>query len=192
MSMENLILSMRRLHPVSDGAIDLLASNLTEHYFAPKEMLMRAGHRYKRTYLIEKGITRSFLLIGGKDMTNWFSVEGHFAGGSLDQYRNEPSFENIEALEDVKAYSISIQTLNELYRKSIDLANWARVLHQEIFLIMQALRIDRLNLSAKDRYEKLRREYPNICNRVNLGHIASYLGITLPTLSKLRAEKSIF
>ncbi|KAA6330758.1 hypothetical protein EZS27_020574 [termite gut metagenome] len=186
--MENIISSMRKLYPVSDEAIDLLASNLTEHYFAPKELIMRAEHRYRKTYIIEKGITRSFLLVSKKDITNWFSIEGDFAGGSLDQYRNMPSFENIEALEEVKAYSIPIKILNELYKENIDLANWARVLHQEIFLTMQSLRIDRLNLSAKERYEKLLREYPNICNRVNLGHIASYLGITLPTLSKIRAN----
>lgn len=186
--MENIISSMRKLYPVSDDAIALLASNLTVQLFAPKEIIMRAEHRYKKTFLIEQGITRSFFLVNGRDITNWFSIEGYFAGGSLDQYQNKPSFENIEALEQVKAYSIPISTLNELYDKNIDLANWARVLHQEIFLMMQALRIDRLNLSAKERYDKFRQENPEICNRVNLGHIASYLGITLPTLSKIRAR----
>lgn len=64
--MENIISSIRKLYPVSDDAIDLLASNLTEQLFAPKEIIMRAEHRYKKTFLIEQGITGSSLLVNGR------------------------------------------------------------------------------------------------------------------------------
>ena len=78
--------------------------------------------------------------------------------------------------------------LNALYREDIDIANWMRVLQQENFLWLQEMHIDRLNLSVRQRYLKLLRDCPDIYNRVNLGYIASFLGTTLPTLSKIRSE----
>lgn len=114
-------------------------------------------------------------------------MEGDATCGSLALYRNEPAFEYVETLERTEVYVISADVLNSLYRKHIDLANWGRVLQQENFLWLQDTHIARLNLSAKERYEKLLREYPDICNRVNLGYVASFLGITLPSLSRIRA-----
>lgn len=60
--------------------------------------------------------------------------------------------------------------------------------YQECLLALQCTRIDRLTLSARERYEKLLQLYPDICRRVNLGYIASYLGISISTLSRIRAE----
>lgn len=86
------------------------------------------------------------------------------------------------------AYSVSIVQLNELYRSYIDLANWMRVLQQENFLRLQDIHIRRLNRSAKERYEHLIKECPELFQRVNLGYIASFLGITQQSLSRIRAN----
>jgi hypothetical protein len=83
---------------------------------------------------------------------------------------------------------MSIEALNKLYESNIELANWSRVIHQEALLKMQNLRLERLSLSAKERYEKWITENPGLVGRVNLGYIASYLGMTQQHLSTLRAE----
>ena len=139
-------------------------------------------------YFIEKGITRSFILHNGKQITTWFSKEGDAACGSWDLYRNKVGFEYVETLEETTAYSVSIVQLNELYRSYIDLANWMRVLQQENFLRLQDIHIRRLNWSAKERYEHLIKECPELFQRVNLGYIASFLGITQQSLSRIRAN----
>lgn len=81
-----------------------------------------------------------------------------------------------------------IDALNQLYETNIEIANWSRVIHQEALLKMQNLRLDRLSLSAKERYEKFVAENPDLTGRVNLGFIASYLGMTQQHLSALRAH----
>ena len=63
-----------------------------------------------------------------------------------------------------------------------------RVLQQENFLWLQEMHINRLVLPVKDRYVRLVSKFPKLLQRVNLGYIASYLGTTLPTLSKIRSE----
>lgn len=60
-------------------------------------------------------------------------MEGDVACGSWDLYRNKAGFEYVETLEETLVYSISIETLNELYKSDIDIANWMRVLQREIF-----------------------------------------------------------
>ena len=79
--------------------------------------------------------------------------------------------------------------LNELYDTNIEIANWGRVIHQECLLALQCVRIDNLTMTAKERYEALLKTFPDICQRVNLGYIASFLGISISTLSRIRAEK---
>ena len=102
--------------------------------------------------------------------------------------RNKAGFEYVETLEETLVYSISIETLNELYKSDIDITNWMRVLQQENFLRLQDIHISRLNLSAYERYEKLMSECPALFHRVTLGHIASFLGITQQSLSRIRAK----
>lgn len=175
-------------YPVSEKALNLITSCMVRHDFPEKEILIHAGRLDRKVYFIEKGVTRSYIIHDGKEITTWFSMEGDAVCGSWDLYRNKPGFEFVETLEKTTAYSINIERLNELYASNLDIANWMRVLQQENFLLLQDIHINRLVLSVKDRYLELLRRFPAIVQRVNLGYIASYLGTTLPTLSKIRSE----
>lgn len=189
--MENIKSKMRKYYPVSEEALELITSCMVEHIFPAKEILIHAGKLDHKVYFIEKGITRSYIIHDGKEITTWFSMEGDAVSGSWDLYRNTAGFEFVETLEKTLAYSISIEKLNELYASHIDIANWMRVLQQENFLWLQYIHINRLVLSVKERYIELLKRFPAIFQRVNLGYIASYLGTTLPTLSKIRSEMEL-
>ena len=186
--MKNIIAAIKSIYPASDRAIEELTSKFSEHHFSKREVIIRGGFLDRKVYFIEQGITRSYCNIDGKEVTTWFSKEGDITFGLLDLYRAKAGFEYVETLEDTTAYSISIDDLNELYTREIDIANWSRVIHQECLLSLQCSRIDRLSLSAADRYGKLVRQWPEVLQRVNLGYIASFLGVTQPTLSKIRAD----
>ena len=97
--------------------------------------------------------------------------------------------EYVETVEPTLAYSIPISVLNKLYDTNIEIANWGRIVHQECLLSLQCVRIDNLTMTAKERYNVLLKRFPDICQRVNLGYIASFLGISISTLSRIRAEK---
>lgn len=186
--MNNIIRKIREFYPVPDDSLNILRCCLNQQLFPAKTTIIQAGKLDRLVYFIESGIARSYILHNGKEITTWFSMEGDITCGSWDLYRNKAGFEYVETLENTLAYSISIDKLNALYHSDINIANWMRVLQQENFLWLQEMHINRLNLSVKERYVKLLQDYPNIYNRVNLGYIASYLGTTLPTLSKIRSE----
>lgn len=186
--MKNIIAAIKNAYPVTDKAIKELTLRFSEHHFVKGEVIIRSGFLDRKVYFIERGITRSYCYINGQEVTTWFSKEGDITFGLLDLYRGEAGFEYVETLEATTAYSISIDDLNELYTKEIDIANWSRVIHQECLLSLQCSRIDRLSLSAAQRYAKLVKQWPEVLLRVNLGYIASFLGVTQPTLSKIRAD----
>ncbi len=185
--MKNIINSIRSIYPVSDSSIELLTSSFTRHDLPKRHELIRGGTLDSNIYFIESGMTRSYCVIDGCDITTWFSKEGDITFGLLSAYRGEPGFEYVETIEPVECYSIPIERLNELYEQSIDIANWSRVIHQECLLGLQLHRVDSLSLPASERYRKLMDNHPDICLRANLGHIASFLGVTLSTLSKIRS-----
>ena len=187
LTMENIIRKMKANYPVSEDAIQLLVSNLTACHFPKKSILIREGAYCKFAYFIEKGITRSYWLVDGKEVTTYFSSEGDITFSMDELYYGKPSLEFVAAVENVELYSIPIDTLNHLFQINTDLANWGRVIHQNGYCELHRTHRERLTLSAKERYNLIKERMPSICNRINLGYLASYLGITLPTLSKIRA-----
>ena len=190
--MENIIRKIRMYYPVSDEALEALVCLFKKNVFPAKTIIIHAGKLDREVYFIEKGITRSYVLHDGKQITTWFSMEGDDACGSWDLYRHKAGFEYVETLEETTAYSISVEQLDGLYRSYIDLANWMRVLQQENFLRLQDIHIRRLNWSAQERYEYFTKECPGLFQRVNLGYIASFLGITQQSLSRIRANRRFF
>lgn len=187
MNMQNICAAIKRYYPVSESSIQELRQYLVPHHFPARHLIIQGGIIDRNVYFIEQGITRSYCLVDGHEYTTWFSREGDITFGLLCLYHDEAGFEFVETLEPTLAYSIPIQVLNRLYASNIEIANWGRVVHQECLLTLQCTRIDRLTLSAKERYDKLLRTFPDICSRVNLGYIASFLGITASTLSKIRS-----
>ena len=187
--MDNIIRKIQELYPVSDDSLHLLKYCFKQQTFPAKTIIIQAGRFDNQVYFIEKGLTRSYCLVDGDEHTTWFSKEGDITFGLLCLYHNTAGFEFVETVEPTIAYSIPINILNKLYDTNIEIANWSRVIHQECLLTLQCVRIDNLTMTAKERYNVLLKRFPDICQRVNLGYIASFLGISISTLSRIRAEK---
>ena len=185
--MTNVIEMMTSLYQVSDDTIQLLKDNVT--LFPKKYQLIKANQYSRSAYFIEKGMTRSYWLVNGEEITTSFSCEGGIVFSMDELYYNKMSEEFVETLEDVVAYKITLSDLIRLFQTNIELANWGRIIHQNEYRRLHRSHKDRLTLSAKERYEEFMQQFPQICQRVQLGYIASYLGITLPTLSRLRSRK---
>lgn len=188
--MENIIRKMKANYPVSEETIQLLVSNLTLCNFPKKHLLIKEGSYCKFAYFIEKGMTRSYWLVDGKEITTAFSSEGDITFSMDELYYDKPSEEYVETVESAILYSIPIATLNHLYNVNPELANWGRVIHQDGYRELHRIHKERLTLSARERYLEVKERFPSVCNRINLGYLASYLGITLPTLSKIRAMEN--
>lgn len=142
----------------------------------------------KKVYFVKKGILRAYTIDDGKEITFWFGKEGDIILSMRSYIENKVGYETIESMEDCELYEIKMSDLQEFYATNLEIANWGRKL-AEIELIKTEERfISRQLGTAIDRYKKLLIENPSLINRVQLGYIASYLGISQVTLSRIRAE----
>lgn len=132
-------------------------------------------------------MTRSYWPVNGTEVTTSFSCEGGIVFSMDELYYGKASEEVVETLEEVEAYSIPLAELTRLWQTNIELCNWGRIAHQNEYRRLHRSHKERLTLSARERYEAFRKQFPDVCRRANLSYIASYLGITLSTLSRLRA-----
>lgn len=187
--MYNVIRKMKSLCPISDETIRELESCLVQHHFPKRHLLIKENIYTRYAYFIEKGITRSYWLADGKEITTSFAWEGSIVFSMDELYYNKPSEEFVETLEETEAYAIAHSDLNRLFETNLELCNWGRIIHQNEYRRLHRSHKERLTLPAKERYEEFRKQFPEVCKRVNLGYIASYLGITISTLSRLRADK---
>lgn len=138
-------------------------------------------------YFIEKGIARAFRETDKGQRTIWFGEAGGVILSFLSFFKNQPGYESIEVLEDSVLYRISSSHLQELYNLHLPIANWGRKFAEQELLLTEQRFMDLQFKTATERYEDLIKHSPTILQRVQLGHIASYLGITQVSLSRIRA-----
>lgn len=154
--------------------------------FAKRQRLVSEGIRIGYAYFIEKGMTRSFWLVDGDEFTTSFSVEGSIVFSMDEMYYGRCSEEFVEAVEPIEAYAVKIPELMELVKSDAILNRWWITIHQNEYRRLHRSHKERLTLPARDRYAEFARQFPEVCRRARLTDIASYLGISLSTLSRLR------
>lgn len=187
--MENIINNMKSLYPISDETIRELETCVTLCHFPKRYQLIKKDIYCKYAYFLEKGMTRSFWLVDGEEITTSFSCEGGIVFSMDELYYKKVSEEFVETLEDVEVYSILLTDLTRLFETNLELSNWGRIIHQNEYRRLHRSHKERLTLPAKERYEEFKKQFPYVERRTNLRYIASYLGITLSTLSRLRANE---
>lgn len=186
--MENIRKALKSVSGMSDDSIQALMEQHTVLHLPKKHILTSSYQKDNCFYFIEKGIARSFCTIDGKEATSWFSMEGDIVFSTNNFYGKIRGYEHetVQLLEDSCLYAIPVQRLEYLYKTNIEIANWSRILHQKAFIATEKRLISRLYYSAEERYTELLQTRPELFQRVNLGHIASYLGISQVTLCHLR------
>jgi len=154
-----------------------------------KSILVREGQLSRKLCYIEKGLARIFFCQDGRDITFQFLAEGQFIASFESLLNNEPSWYSIETLEPVTVYSISVVS----FRKKMDLFPHVKEFYNqyllERLLCYQKLFIARIKDNPEKRYRDLREQSPEIILRVPQHYIASYLGITSVSLSRIRNRK---
>ncbi len=179
---------LNQISPLSSQSIQLIADKIQLIRLPKNTTLIDADKVEKKLYFIKKGIVRAYTIDDGKEITFWFGKEGDLILSMRSYCENKISYETIELMEDCELYEIKSSDIQLFYATNLEIANWGRKL-AEIELIKTEERfISRQLGTAIDRYKKLLEENPSLINRVQLGYIASYLGISQVTLSRIRTE----
>lgn len=157
--MTNILNKINSLFPISDDTVQVLKENVTCCRFPKKYQLIKADTYCKSAFFIEKGITRSFWLVDGEEVTTSFAGEGSIVFSMDELYYGKISEEYVETLEEVEAYRISLATLTHLFETNIELCNWGRIIHQNEYRRLHRSHKDHLSLSARERYEAFKNNF---------------------------------
>ncbi|SHG18760.1 Crp/Fnr family transcriptional regulator [Pedobacter caeni] len=186
--METLKKMITNIAAISDASTEKLCSLFEEVHYPKSHLLFRQHEMDPTIYFIKSGIARAYNRTEDCDVTFWFGTEGN-AVASYNSYINQtPGYESVELLEDTVLYRLEHQHLALLYDTDIEIANWGRKLMEKEIILVEERLISRLLLNATDRYKNLMRDHPELLQRVQLNYLASYLGITPVSLSRIRAE----
>ena len=152
------------------------------------KLLSEQNHYNRNIFFVEEGMLRMFYYENGKDITSNFYSEGKVTANIDTLFKNEPSKNNTEAIEKSIITTCNYHKLEELCSVSLTAANFSRYILGNLMIEMSR-RISSLQfMTAKEKYIQLLEENPNIILRAPLGMIASYLGISQETLSRIRSD----
>ena len=186
--MEKFFSFIRQFTFLSKESEDALSGVMQKMELPKGYNLLTPGSIGRHFYFIESGLTRTYYVKEGKDVTDWLSPENSFAVSIVSFITHQPDRRGIELLEPSVLWAISNQDIENLYKQHHDIERLGRLLMSHGVVQLQQ-RFDDLHFAtAAERYQKLIAIHPSLINRVPLGMIASYLGITQETLSRVRSS----
>ncbi|WP_242929117.1 Crp/Fnr family transcriptional regulator [Pontibacter vulgaris] len=165
-------------------------------YFTPKKLkkrqfLLQEGDVCNRLAFVEKGALYSYSTDskGGQHVIQ-FAFEGWWIADLYSFFTLEPSNLNIEALEDCELLLIDREQHQHLLAEVPKYETYIRLLYQNAYIALQRRVESTVGLTAEAKYNRLLEQYPYIVQQVPLNLIASYLGVTPETLSRIRKQSA--
>ena len=143
---------------------------------------------YRHLYFLQKGALRGYYNLDGKEITHWFAFEQDFVTSFHSFITRQPAVENIQLLEGSILWSITKEKLTGLLNEYHEIERLVRIAYEKYYIRLEHRFVNAQFKTAADRYQELLVQTPHIIERVPLGAIASYLGISQETLSRIRAK----
>ena len=161
--------------------------NVTE--IPTKTILLHEGDVADRIYFVKKGCLRMWFNKDGKDITLQFFFEGQAVASIESFMSNQPSLFTIESIEPSEVISISKDSFMQLHQTYPELKDGFQEILFQRFRNYAQLFLSRIKDTPKERYDDLLKNHPEIIKRVPQHYIASFLGITPISLSRIRNRK---
>jgi CRP-like cAMP-binding protein len=164
----------------------------TKIEFSKNEILLQEGKISNEYYLVERGLFRSYVHdFDGNEITTHFFGSDEILISVASLFLRTPSKEIFQALTDGQAWKITFDDFQNLYNNIDGFTEWGRTWISNQLFIAKQRSVDMLTQSATERYLNLIEEQPQIIKVVPLKFIASYLGITDTSLSRIRKDISL-
>jgi len=187
--MDKLKKFMQTLTGISDNEFEDAKSNFIKVDLKKGEFFAQKGKTCRNIGYISSGILRTFYLNDkGEEITSCFCTKNSLTTSYKSFTLQQPSSLSIQALEDSQLFTIDFYTLQKLYSKSMVWQNIGRVIAEKEYFVMEQYASVLNNESAKEKYLRLLNEQPEVIQKASVEDIASYLGVTRRTLSRIRHE----
>lgn len=174
--------------------IDANDMRKVESFFKPSvlkkgDYFTKIGQYCDKMSFVQSGYVRIFAEVDDKEITQWISTKGYFLTDLSSFIFNLPAKRNMQALSDCELFTIAKKD----YERLVEVVpNWPEMEKRFLsgcFVYMEDRIFSHLSLSAEERYDKLFQENKELFNHVPLHYLASMLGMSAETFSRIRAKK---
>ncbi|MGN6265111.1 MAG: Crp/Fnr family transcriptional regulator [Ginsengibacter sp.] len=184
-----LVSFLNKVFPISKEAMDFLDKNTTLLSVPKKKYILKPGSIASDFYFIVKGVVHGFIKEGEKQITTWINEENEIVGSFRTLGTDRPCEEYLQALEDCELIVIPVVITEQVFEKYPETNTVAlRMWEHNYRGAEERAYLGRIT-SAERKYKKFIESQPNLMSRVPLKYIASYLGMTVETLCRIRARQ---
>lgn len=185
---EELAQLFKSIAPFNDKEIAEAALRFKEYSLKEGEYFCKAGHVSDKIGFVTSGLLRSFYTTKGKELTTFFAIPGSIAVALRSFLKNSPAIENIQASKDAILLVLHRKDLYQLYNENWKWQQVGRILIERYYVHLEERTFHLQSKSAYEKYNQFIEEYPAVIQEVPLYQIASFLGITAETLSRIRKK----
>lgn len=173
---------------LSHPTLQVLETVFQERHFRKGERLLNQGTICRDMYFITEGITRSYSIKGDQDITTWFSFPNQFITSFTSFIAQEASYESIEMLTDGVLFRIGRDTLAQIQASSGEISRIVQYFIQQYAIQLEKRLFLIQTHSAAEKYQAILDQEPHLVRDIPNKYLASYLGITRETLSRIRSR----
>lgn len=178
--------SIKQLTGMSDNELFFILNRFEEKNIKKKTLILSDGKVAQEIYYIISGCMRLFYEKDGKDISAYFFTENMFAGAYDSFTTQQPSRHFIETVDDCYVLSVSYKNFQALFDECHKWNEALRKILEERFLSLHNLFTSQILDSPEERYLDLLKYRPDLLNRIPQHHIATFLGVTPVSLSRIR------
>ena len=191
MSKDSLVHFIQSHLPVQEEILEEIASHFEEKLFSRHDFFLQQGKVSDHYMYLEEGFMRAYTLdVDGNEVTTNFYTHNQVVFEVASFFNHIPSKEYIQAITDCKGYMLTFKQLNLLFHSIPEFREFGRTILVKGFVSLKQRTLSLINETAEERYENLVRHHPSLFQHVPLKYIASYLGVTDTSLSRIRREYS--
>ncbi|WP_420387665.1 Crp/Fnr family transcriptional regulator [Roseivirga sp.] len=177
---------------VSSSEFEEILSNHSKKDFQKKQHIINSGDINKQFWFVESGFARSYIINSeGEEITTGFFGKGDIVIDWESFFMRSATLESIECLSDMVLWEIQQDDFQRLFDSVDSYRELCRAILVTSHFKLKKYHLSFVADSALERYQKLLQTRPDIVQEVSLKHIASYLGITDTSLSRIRKEMSL-
>lgn len=185
--MKQLFDFIEKFTPINTEIKNTLNSIVKFEEYSKKDVILKSGDYCKKVWFVNSGMVRKYFLNDGKEITTWIHTENQMFTSLNSYFRMLPTDEYFVAEENTILLSITESDSMKL-NKFTEMQKFTKALIETEFSAIDCISKKFNLLSAKEKYLLLSKEAPEIIKRAKLGHIASIMGITQETLSRIRKK----
>ena len=177
---------IERISPLTDQEFDYILSHFETKRLKKHQYLLQEGSLVQNDYFVISGLLKAYHTDeDGKEHIIQFAMEDWWVTDYAAYFNQESASINIDCIENCEVLSLSLQNREKLCSEFHKIEHFFRIKANSGYVALQGRILSLLNNDAKERYTKLQQLYPNLLQRVSKTLIASYLGVSRETLSRL-------